>query len=116
MFSARKIDIDALALGFFIGVVLVSIIWGAAFVQREHSVQASFYTCTYGVVDPESQLLRGVFCREGNVSGDPCPFDLKTTYSGTFYVNEKEIDRVNQFNSKTPDGQRGKWNITITEQ
>lgn len=116
MFSAKNLDLDSFALGLFIGVVVMSILYAGFFAQRNTSVPADFYTCTYSALDPQSELLKGVFCREGNVSTDPCPFDIKTDFVGRFYVNKKEIDRVNDFNSKNPNGQRGKWNITITEQ
>lgn len=75
------------------------------------TVPADFYVCTYSAVDPQSELLKGVFCWEGNGSViDACPFDIYTEYTGRIYVNPEEVDSVNSANSRYPNNTKAPWN------
>lgn len=97
-------------LGFFLGLSAGLVV---ATIQTSDLVEAEVYVCTYSATDPQSELLKGVFCRAGNATNDPCPFDLYTKYGGKIRASEQEIERVNEYNSRNPNGTEAKWNLSI---
>jgi len=92
VFVIKNVDKPSFAVGLFAGSVLFGFLLVIFVLNNRETVAVDVYTCTYYDNNPSKGAVIGFICSEGNITGDPCPFDDQTEYKGSYLTTKGSIN------------------------
>lgn len=88
----KNVDKPSFAAGFFVSSIVFGLLLVLFVLNNRETVAVEVYTCAYYDTNPAKGAVVGFICSPGNSSGDPCPFDDRTEYKGTYLTTKGSIN------------------------